>query len=290
MNLIQMRYFQAVCQTGSFTGASRALSVSQPAVSIAIRALEEEFSLKLLHREGKTVRPTPEGAVFLRHCDDLLRHADSIHEGMQALANKKQLLRLGITPPLAQAALPLLYRSFTEKNPHIKLSVTEGPRQSLITQLEQGQLDVLFVNRSDRLEQLCRKSHVAQLSFAFCVGPDHPLAHRSSLTIPELAQYPLVCFDQDFRQIPFLQSIFREYGLSPNVAYQTGNLSTISGMIRYNGMAAFVYHCLEPHWQDLKFIQVTPDIPAEAALFWLPDSPCAEQIHTLSECAKSLSL
>lgn len=288
MTLIQMKYFQSVCRAGSFTRASKLLCVSQPAVSIAVRELEEELGLQLLFRDGRNIRTTEAGSIFLAQCESLLQHATNVQELMQDLALQQQQLRLGITPTLAMAVLPGLYRHFTRRYPQIRLRITEGPRENLRTLLDRKQLDVILVNRSAALEEHYQKAHVADLPFSVCVAADHPLAGKKKLTIPELAPYPMACFDQEYKQISFLQTIFQPYGLEPNVAYQTGNLSTIAGMIRYNAMAALVYRCLEAQWPDLRFIPVDPDIPAEAALFWLPDATGHANIAALAECAKDL--
>ena len=72
MNLTQLRYFQTVCRHGSITSAVEELQVSQPSVSSAIRALEEEFGVPFFERQHRGMVPTEEGKQFLLLTDSLL--------------------------------------------------------------------------------------------------------------------------------------------------------------------------------------------------------------------------
>src|SRR5262249_17171359 len=85
-DLRQMRYFAAVAERGSFTGAARELHVAQQAVSQQVKALEQLLGVTLLERSSRRVKLTPEGVVFLADCRRVLAGADRATQRVQAAA------------------------------------------------------------------------------------------------------------------------------------------------------------------------------------------------------------
>ena len=98
MTLNQLRYFQAVCKYHSISKASAMLHVTQPAVSIAISNLEEEFGVTLFNRDNRLLEITDAGQVFLNLVNELLANVDAMYEKMQDLKSNNSLLRLSIVP------------------------------------------------------------------------------------------------------------------------------------------------------------------------------------------------
>lgn len=98
MKLHQLQYFQEVCTQNSITKAAESLHISQPAVSNAIKELEEEFHLKLFKRVNKKLILTKEGAYFLLEVEELLNKSDALTEKMRRLGDRKSIVRLGLPP------------------------------------------------------------------------------------------------------------------------------------------------------------------------------------------------
>lgn len=88
MKLHQLRYFQEVCRQHSITKAAEELHISQPAVSAAIRELEEEFGLRLFKRSHKKLILTTEGSYFSLEVEELLQKAKQIADDMTRLQKK----------------------------------------------------------------------------------------------------------------------------------------------------------------------------------------------------------
>ena len=96
MKLSQMRYFSAVCHAGNISRAAEELHISQPSVTTAIKALEDELGVSLLHRGNRAVTPTPDGERFLRRCDAILVEVDGLSEEYQELSRKHKTISVGI--------------------------------------------------------------------------------------------------------------------------------------------------------------------------------------------------
>lgn len=90
MKLYQLQYFREVCTQKGITNAAKTLHVSQPAISKAIKELEDEFELKLFKRTKKVMVLTEEGAHFLMEVEHLLSEADELTEKMHRLGKQKK--------------------------------------------------------------------------------------------------------------------------------------------------------------------------------------------------------
>ena len=100
MNLIQLRYFQAVCACGNLTQAAQQLHISQPSLSSAIQTLEKEFGVGLFVRQYRGVELTAEGEQLLKLSRSLTENADKLVRIMQDLGAGRHILRLGVPPVL----------------------------------------------------------------------------------------------------------------------------------------------------------------------------------------------
>lgn len=112
MNLIQLRYFQAVCACGNLTQAAQQLHISQPSLSSAIQSLEKEFGVGLFVRQYRGVELTAEGEQLLKLSRSLTENADKLVRIMQDLGAGRHILRLGVPPVLGGWLLPRLYTDF----------------------------------------------------------------------------------------------------------------------------------------------------------------------------------
>lgn len=112
MNLIQLRYFQAVCACGNLTQAAQQLHISQPSLSSAIQTLEKEFGVGLFVRQYRGVELTAEGEQLLKLSRSLTENADKLVRIMQDLGAGRHILRLGVPPVLGGWLLPRLYTDF----------------------------------------------------------------------------------------------------------------------------------------------------------------------------------
>lgn len=292
MLFTKLKYFQAVCLHGSYTKAASLLAVSQPAISVAIKNLEDELGVKLFIRDGKAIQMTEEGRLFFNLVNDLLHHVDSVKETMQDLTKQQKRIRLGLTPMLAMVVLPKLYKKFHQLHPDIVLNVTEAPRQILEQRLRRNQLDVIIVNTTEALskEPLYSKSEIADFHYCFCVAKDHRFANYKTITAVEIQDTPIICFGIEYDQPKFINSVFQPYGIEPNIMYHANSISTIVEMIQHNNFGGFMYRELSEKWSDLRFIPMYPPLTATPCFFWRKDSMNQENIRALVKCVKLIDL
>ena len=144
--LRQLRYFEALVRLGHFGQAADACAISQPALSMQIKNLEDHLGQRLFERGARTVTLTRFGATLLPHVRDVLRGVDTIGDKARTLrGGRLDQLRLGVIPTVAPYLLPAIIRNLTAENPALDLQIRETVTQKLIGELAEGRLDAAIV-------------------------------------------------------------------------------------------------------------------------------------------------
>ena len=142
----QLRYVEALARLGHFGRAAEACAISQPALSMQIKAFEEELGLELFERDRRQVRLTSAGEEIVRRARDILRSLDEL-EGY-ARASRDGLvarLRVGVIPTVAPYLLPSLISDLTRLHGGLDLHVRETLTPKLVEELNEGRLDLAIV-------------------------------------------------------------------------------------------------------------------------------------------------
>lgn len=146
VTLRQLRYFQALAQHGHFGHAAEHCAISQPAMSVQIRELEENLGAPLFERTARRVRLTPLGEALEVRVRDILRAVGDLGDLARAEAGKvPDRLRIGIIPTVAPYLLPKMVQRLTRLNPALDLHVRETQTNGLLEELGQGRLDAAVV-------------------------------------------------------------------------------------------------------------------------------------------------
>lgn len=294
MNLIHLEYFTTVCRLGSMTQAAAVLSVSQPTISAAIRELEREFGLRLFNRSGKSLEITDAGKVLFEHAQELLAKAESTSQIMTDIAQKRNRLRLGITPMLAALMLPKLFREYRRLYPNVAFTVVEGGRHDLFRRLDERELDMVICSFNRDLDEGYQKIRLMELNFGICLNPRHPLADREAVRIAELKDEPLAGYSLGFHQTQMLEKMFAAEGLTPNVVFHTSQISTMLEMVSAGLMSCFMYTELQHQRPDLRFLPLIRSDTAESGtpinLYWRKGDFLYSDMGNLIDCVKRIKL
>ncbi|WP_337269093.1 hydrogen peroxide-inducible genes activator [Oryzifoliimicrobium ureilyticus] len=146
VTLKQLRYFEALARDGRFRRAAEACAISQPALSMQIKELEEELGSSLFERGAKEVRLTAFGQLFALRVRDILRSVDELSD--LARASREQFLarlRLGVIPTIAPYLLPAIIRELNTAFEGIQIEIRETQTAKLSQEIAQGGLDLAIV-------------------------------------------------------------------------------------------------------------------------------------------------
>lgn len=145
MKIHHLRALVAVSTTGSIKGAALALHVSQPAITKAVRELEDEFGVQLLERNQWGVVPTAEGAALLNRARTVVREIERAEEDMAHLKGLRDgSLVIGVTPITGTAGLTEAFVEFRKRWPRVTLEFRELGFNQLSEQLRNRTLDLAF--------------------------------------------------------------------------------------------------------------------------------------------------
>lgn len=146
LTLRQLRYFEALALHGHFGRAAEACAVSQPALSLQIRDLEDSLGTELFERGPRQVRLTRFGEAFAPRVRDILRSVDEL--GDMARASQQMLagrLRIGVIPTIAPYLLPTIIGNLNRLHGGLDIHVRETLTAKLIRELAEGRLDTAIV-------------------------------------------------------------------------------------------------------------------------------------------------
>ena len=240
MDVRQLRYFLEVARVGNFTRAAEGLRIAQPAISMAVKKLEQELELVLFNRQDKRVSLTAEGEIFLPHARRILDDLKAAEQQMGELRGlTRGEVRIGIPPMISAYFFPDIIRDFQLEYPELQLSVYGEGAGRIQKMIGQGELDMGVVaggNFPDTLEV----RHFLREEVVACVPLDNPLAGRRSVGLAEFIGEPLVFYKEGYYIREFFLEALRETGASPRIVFETNLFSLVKSLVR-NGMGISIF-------------------------------------------------
>lgn len=198
INLEYYKIFYYVGKLGQITLAARELSISQPAVSQAVKQLETQLNTRLFLRTPKGIRLTGEGKLLL---DYVSRGYETIQQGENHLLQMINLstgeIRIGASDMTLQFYLLPFLERFHEHHPGIKVSVTNAPTPETLQNIENGQLDFGVVSTPFISEKELQIQKVKDISDIFIAGPKFSHLKDRILDYQELEQLPVICLEKN---------------------------------------------------------------------------------------------
>lgn len=230
--LKQLLYFSTVVETESIVEASKKLFIAQPSISIAIKNLEHTFGQQLLIRHhAQGVSLTPDGRRFYEKARELLQLSHEFEQN--TLANNDKVsgkISIGSFESLAPLYIPKLIAGFKEIYPDIEIQLCDGEQHEMMVGLHRGQFDLAFLYDLELDNSISKDVLNAPHKPYALLAADHPLAQKSSVTLEELSQEPMVLLDVIPSRNYFL-SLFTEKGLDPKVAYTSPSIEIVRCMV-----------------------------------------------------------
>ncbi len=264
MDIRKLRIFHAVASHGSFTRAAEALPMAQPAVSIAVRKLEQQLDLLLFHRQDKKISLTTEGKVLLRHAERILADLHQAQLEMDELKGlRKGEVRIGIPSMLGSYYFPELLMAFKACYPDLKLTVEEAGTRDIQRLLDAGELDLGIIVR-DQLPEHLEAELFLREEMVVCVPPDHPFSGQPNISVEQFFAEPLVLFKPGYFHREFIDRLALDSGNHLQIEFETNLISLIRSIVRKGfGITTFLKMVVdddpsllarsfaEPVWLDL---------------------------------------
>ncbi len=187
MDLAELQVFLTVAKEGSFSRAAERLYRTQPAVSLAIRKLEDSLGQPLFVRGARPVRLTDAGMLLREYADKLMNLRDEVKKGLMELEGlKRGELALGVNESSIHALLPAL-ANFREAHPGVQVRLHRMFSRDIPHEVVNYRLDLGTVSFIPRDAQL-QATEILKDELTFVVPPKHPLAKRREVDVEELGK------------------------------------------------------------------------------------------------------
>ncbi|TAK78209.1 MAG: DNA-binding transcriptional regulator OxyR [Gammaproteobacteria bacterium] len=196
MNIRDLKYLVALADHGHFGKAADACFVSQPALSIQIKKLEENLGVKLLERTNKSVLLTDSGTIIAERARSILNQVEEVRDIAKAAKDPfSGELRIGIIPTLAPYLLPLIFPALVKAFPKISFYLIEEKTAFLIEHLKQGKLHATFL-ASAMIETNFKSALLFEEEFLLAMPANHALSKRKSIRQHDLDNKDLLLLDE----------------------------------------------------------------------------------------------
>ncbi|WP_196259788.1 pca operon transcription factor PcaQ [Pelagibacterium limicola] len=209
-----LRTFIEVTRQKSVGRAADILGVTQPAVTKTIRELEEILEKKLLEKEGRGVRITRYGEVFLKHAGASVA---AVQQGIDSLSrvNTGTLIRIGALPTVSARIMPAVMRQFLAEDTNDPVRIVTGENHVLLDQLRAGTLD-LVIGRLASPEQMVGLAfeYLYSEQVRFVVRASHPLLHDANFDFARIRAFPVLMPTAGSVIRPFVDRYLLAHGMA----------------------------------------------------------------------------
>jgi LysR family transcriptional regulator, hydrogen peroxide-inducible genes activator len=244
MTLQQLEYAMALAKYGSYSKAARSVGITQPAMSLRIKKLEEAVGLVLFDRSKKPVTPTIEGKLFLEKTQLFLNQAEQLKDfafGLQEEISGE--ISIGIIPTLAPYLLPLFISDLNRQFGDLKVHIKEMLTLEILEGLRSGDLHAGIISTPIKSKTNLLVKSLFYERFLLFVSEEHPFYHREQVRVSDITTDDLWllkegnCFrDQvdnlcELSQTPNRQDLFY---------YESNSIESLCRIVEYKGGVTFL--------------------------------------------------
>lgn len=234
MELRHLRYFVAVAEERHFGRAADRLHMAQPPLSQAIRQLESDLGVVLLHRTTRRVDLTDAGTAYLSRARSILAEVeDAGQEARRVAAGAVGHLSLGCVGSATYSLLPALSRHLAAELPGVDFAFRgEMLAPDQVEALRTGEIDVALL-RPPVADLSLTVTPLRRDRLVVALPADHPLASRRQVRMADLAGADLIVHSADRRSVMYdvVVGLFRDAGLDPHVRHEVGETSTLVTLV-----------------------------------------------------------
>lgn len=242
MDLVLVQSLLAVAEHGSVTRASRALAVTQPALTRRLQQLEEAMGAPLLERSKRGAVLTEAGRVVVADGRQLLERWSRMREAVRARQNLEAgLVRLGGGATAVSFLVPVAIAEFARLYPGVRFEVREEGSRAVEDDVRDERLELGIVTLPTRSREFevrpLRRDRIVLVA-----GSRHPLARKRRVDVAALEGQGLVGFESDSAIRRLIDDALRTAGVTMNVQMELRSIAAIVEMVAHTSLLAFVSH------------------------------------------------
>jgi DNA-binding transcriptional LysR family regulator len=230
----RLQVFHTVARLLSFTKAAESLHMTQPAVTFQVRQLEEHFNTRLFDRTHNRISLTEAGQRVYEFADRIFDLYAQMEEAVRDMTGEiRGIVIIGASTTIAEYMLPSLLGDFKKKYPDVNVHLRVSNSDGIVSMVENNDIDLGVVespvlNKNLVVEE-CRQDRLVAI-----VSPQHPLAAKRQIRMPELLEYPYIAREEGSGTREVIQDYLYEQGLNPSdvhVSMELGSPEAIKGAV-----------------------------------------------------------
>ena len=269
MNLRAFEYLLALKKHNGFHRAAEACHVSQPALSIQVKKMEQELGIQLLERNPKGFFFTPAGEQVLARARVVMQQVSEI----EALAEVWDdpyagQLSIGAFPTLAPYYFPQIIDHLTECYPNLQINLVEEKTHILLERLKSGTLDAAFLALPENHDEL-EFGTIFSEAFYVGVAPTHPMAKRKTITPEKLSQEKLLLLEEGHCLRGQALAFCSTAGIGETLNFRATSMETLLQMISMGRAVSLIPSCVAKRNPQLHYLTLRGGgAERTLALFW----------------------
>ena len=252
----QLRTFAEVVKAGSFTGASQALHLTPPAVTIQMRELEERAGLPLIERTAAGVVPTEAGREVIQAAQRIELALSECADALSALRGMEGgHVAIGVVST-AKYFAPAALGAFARAHPSVEIRLDVGNRAAIVAALEANTLDLALTGRPPE-DLVVDKQPIGAHPHLVIAAPEHPLAGRKRSAPSLLAEETFVVREPGSGTRGLMERFFAEAKITPHIGMEMGSNETIKQAVMAGlGIAFLSAHTVAVELADERLVSL----------------------------------
>ena len=294
MTLNQIEYALALQHFCNFNRAAKSLGITQPALSIQIKKLEEEIDLTIFDRSRRKVSITDKGKLFLDRAKLLINEAGQLKKlAVRLNANLKGELRVGVIPTLAPYLLPLFINQLNAKYSHLKIHIKEALTEEIIQDIKTGELDGGVIATPITSNISFSFIPLFYEGFKLFVSENHDLFHHNKVDIKEIPLKDIWLLKEGncFRdQVNNICEIAKDKGEQDLFNFESNSIESLCRIVEFKGGITFLPELTTLHISNDKEDMIKelsgPKKVRELSMVFLPNHIRKNDLYHFAEIIK----
>ncbi len=232
LNLNHLLAFLAVKEAGGFRSAAAKMHITQSALSMQVRQLEEAFGVPLFHRTTRSLSLTTEGARLLpvvrRLSEDIAQVTTEFREEGQLQRGVTTLVTL---PSLMATLVPQILREFGALHPGIQVRLRDADSKTAFELVRRSEADMGLLSRGDDEDELSFSPLIVDELLAVVPAEGHPLSQRRRISLKDLKPYPLLLNPRGVALREMLEQKLQSVGIKPAPAQELVNTYALIALV-----------------------------------------------------------
>ena len=273
MKINQLSYFVMTAKYNNISKASKKLFISQPAISMAIKELEDEFKCKLFIRNNNVITLTKEGKHLLLLAKPLLSQYENVKKEMTEYIKKNETLCIGIPPMLGTMMIPTISNEFAKIHPYAQMQITEYGSKTNQLAVESGEIDIsLTVTYGDNKLSSLNYVKIKPTKLKLAVNKKSPLAKKSIIKFEDIKDVPLILMNEGTLQAELINGEFHSRGIKPNIKIRSNQIYTTKRLLEHGDFAAFVFDTVFEDDEHIALKSFEDEIILDIVVCWRKDA------------------